>query len=232
MLAYLRRGRLTESPVFRDSPGPGFVRRLALGASLCAPLGAAAVLQIRGHRLDGAELHLAFGLLLAAPMAGLGVTRLIGAHFRYPQLGILLWVVMLCMAIGQSADRFREWPNSDALRLTLDRLVDGRGRYLSTIPDIPEYQQRSATNPAQWTTDAQNAVAAPDGSVQVGENGYRRALAEGWFDVVVVDTSRTGPVIAVIEDGLATSPHYRLLGGIPFSWRDGKGEYRIWVKQE
>ncbi|MER6994644.1 glycosyltransferase family 39 protein [Streptomyces sp. NPDC000410] len=101
-LAYALRARMNEWPPALRFGDPGRTWRVLLGVLLCGTALIAPVCQLQ----PGA------GLLFAAPMAGIGLTRLTGAHFRHPQMACLLWVVLLCLGMVRSAERFSSWPDA------------------------------------------------------------------------------------------------------------------------
>ena len=108
-ISYVRRSRMNESPLALRLGNPGRRRRALLGLLLCGTAVLAPAYQVHLGTVVSLFKHVGFGLLFAAPMAGVGVTRLVGAHFRYPQLGIMLWTAMLCLGIQQADWRFDVW---------------------------------------------------------------------------------------------------------------------------
>lgn len=226
--SYTRRGRMNESPLSWRLSGPGWRRRLVLGTVLCGSALLAPAYQAHLQTTQSLFKHVGFGLLFAAPMAGVGLTRLVGAHFRYPQLGILLWVVLLCLGLAQSQTRYYGWPDSSALVSTLRSRVDDKGHYLATAYEVPLYYLRDQTQRQQWTSTYNITYRDRKGHVHSGEDGYATAISEGYFDLVVLDGTTTKDTDAFIAARLDRSPHYRLLGVLRFS--NGWGSYRIWVK--
>ncbi|MEV4441915.1 glycosyltransferase family 39 protein [Streptomyces sp. NPDC049577] len=231
-VSYVRRGRMNESPRSLELTGPGWRWRALIGLLLCGTALIAPACQM--YVGDGESLykHVGLGLLFAAPMAGIGVSRLVGAHFRYPQLGIMLWVGMLCMGIAQSDWRFGVWPDSTHLVQALRPQVDGKGRYLSSAREVPLYYLRDRTSPGQWTSTSEISYKDPAGTVHTGKDGYRRALADGWFDIVVLDGlhTSTGEDLLIATE-LRSNPHYRLSATVPFKTSSGTGVYRIWTRR-
>ncbi|MFD0349132.1 glycosyltransferase family 39 protein [Kitasatospora aburaviensis] len=81
--AYVRRERMYESPE-DDEITATRLRRAALSITLC---GTALLIPVLYACLGTSGVmfrHLGFGMLFAAPLAGVGITRLVGAHFRNP----------------------------------------------------------------------------------------------------------------------------------------------------
>jgi hypothetical protein len=226
--SYTRRGRMNESPLSWRLSGPGWRRRLILGAVLCGSALLAPAYQAHLQTTQSLFKHVGFGLLFAAPMAGVGLTRLVGAHFRYPQLGILLWVVLLCLGLAQSQARYTVWPDSSALVATLKSRVDDKGHYLATAYEVPLYYLRDQTSQQQWTSTYNITYRDKKGHSHNGNDGYATAISEGYFDLVVLDGTTTKDTDAFVAAQLDKSAHYRLLGALRFP--NGLGSYRIWVK--
>ena len=226
---YVRRGRMHESPVSWRLTGPGRRWRTLLGVVLTGTALLAPAYQIHLHTSTSLFKHIGFGLFFAAPMAGVGVTRVVGAHFRYPQLGILLWVVLLCMGLSQSEWRFHVWPNSSQLVATLKTQVNDKGHYLGETYEVPVYYLRHQTSQRQWTSTYNITYQDKKGKTHTGRDGYTKAINDGYFDLVLLDGVSSHDTDTFLAHLLMKSPHYRLLGSIPFK-NAGTGEYRIWVK--
>ncbi|GAA3374440.1 DUF3824 domain-containing protein [Streptomyces sannanensis] len=229
-VSYLRRGRMNESPAALRQSVPGRCRRGLLGLLLCGTALLAPAYQIHLAASISLNKHLGYGLLFAAPMAGVGLVRLVGAHFRHPQFGIVIWVVMLCMGLAQSAERFASWPRATHLETLKEYLTDG-GRYLASTREIPMYYLRDRTSQDQWSSLYGIDYEGADGRRHTGPDGYRRAIADGWFDLVVLDGYATPEMDEVVAGALEGNEKYRLLAAVPFELSDGGGAYRIWVRR-
>jgi hypothetical protein len=169
-------------------------------------------------------------------MAGVGVTRLVGAHFRHPHFGPIIWVTLLVLGATQSQDLYRVWPDSTELVATLrSQLVPG-GHYLVEANSAPRYYLRAQTQPVQWTSTyaityrGNQGKRGNRGAPLTGEPGYRAAIADGYFDVVIFDRTATKELDNKLAAQLRTSPTYRLLTTLPFINSRGTGTYEIWVK--
>ena len=68
------------------APGGGRLRRALLGAVMVGSLLLAPAEQIRIHTFVSLQKHVGFGLLLAAPIIGVGLARIVGDHFRRAQV--------------------------------------------------------------------------------------------------------------------------------------------------
>ncbi|MFE0330467.1 glycosyltransferase family 39 protein [Streptomyces sp. NPDC058960] len=229
-ISYIRRSRMYESPLARRLDNPGWRYRALLGLLLCGTAVLAPAYQIHLGTVVSLFKHVGFGLLFAAPMAGVGVTRLMGAHFRYPQLGIMLWTAMLCLGISQADWRFGVWPNSSQMIKTIASHVDSKGHYLSSTPEVPVYYLRNKTSHRQWQSVFGMEYTSRKGKHYSGDEAYRAALREGEFNLVVLDGLTNPRVDDIIAGALKGNPHYRLLADLPFRNSSGTGRYRIWIK--
>lgn len=229
-LSYARRSRMYESPLARRLDDPGRRRRALLGLVLCGTALLAPAYQIYLGTSVSLFKHIGFGLLFAAPMAGVGVTRLVGAHFRYPQLGIMLWTAMLSLGIAQSEWRFGVWPDSTKMIAAIDSYVGPEGHYLSSTPEVPVYYLRDKTTQRQWASVFGMEYRDEKGTYHTGDAAYRAALREGEFDLIVLDGHTNPRVDDLVTDAVRGNPHYRLLANLPFRNSSGTGEYRIWIK--
>ncbi|MEU9214414.1 glycosyltransferase family 39 protein [Streptomyces sp. NPDC048415] len=229
-LAYARRGRLHESPTTARLGVPGRTWRALLGVLLCGTALLAPAYQIHLATSVALYKHIGFGLLFAAPMAGVGLTRLVGAHFRFPQLACVLWVATLCVGVTKSAEWFHSWPDSSRLNTVLrQHVIPGGGRYLAESRNTPVYYLRDITDQTHWSSLYYMAYTDAHGTAHYGKDGYRKALADGWFDMVVLDGVAVPELNPVITEAVRSSGKYRLLGSVPFG--ENNGRFRIWVKR-
>ncbi|MEU5534529.1 glycosyltransferase family 39 protein [Streptomyces sp. NPDC020362] len=228
-VAYAFRGRMNESPSAARLGVPGAVRRAVLGLLLCGTALLVLAWQLRltsAARPTGPGL----GLLFAAPMAGVGLTRLGGAHFRHAQLACALWVAALCVGTTGATAWFTSWPEASRLTTTLRQYVTpGAGHYLASTPSIPAYYLRDITDRTRWTSLGHVRYRDARGTLHHGADGYRRALADGWFDLVVLDGAAAPRMDPVVAAAVRDSGRYRLLGAARSSENDGR--YRIWVRR-
>lgn len=227
---YLRRPRMGEAAAEYDSRGPGWRWRLLLGSLLTGAAILAPAYQIHLHTGVSLHKHIGYGLLFAAPMAGVGLTRIVGAHFHYPQLGILIWVTLLVLGISQSRTRYEYWPDSRPVVAVLHSQLRPDGHYLAESKWVALYYLRTRTRPAQWTGTYTIGYTPRRGRHLTGAAGFRAALADGYFDVVELDGTDTPDLDRVLAADLRTNPHYRLLTRLPYRTSAGQGAYDVWVK--
>ena len=231
-VSYLRRERLGEVPrTIGDDDRPR-LWRLALGLLLCGTAVLAPAYHVHLHTGVSLHKHIGYGLLFAAPMAGVGLNRIMGAHFRYPQLAIVSWVTLLTLGISQSQYLYHGWANSTQMIATLRQELKPNGRYLVEKDAVPKYYLRTETTPEQWTSTYFIDYTDRSGERLYGERGYRAALRDGYFDIIVLNWTVTKELDNVLARQLRTNDKYRMLGKIPYQTTYGKGHHEIWVKAQ
>jgi len=230
--SYFWRERLGEVPRPRRNDDRARPWRLALGLSLCSTALLAPAYQMHLHTGVSLHKHIGYGLLFAAPMAGVGLSRIMGAHFRYPQLAIVSWVTLLTLGINQSQHLYHGWADSAQMVATLRPKLEPKGRYLVENDAVPKYYFRTETAPEQWTSTYSINYLDRSGGQLSGERGYRAALSDGYFDVIVLNWTVTKELDDTLAKELRANNKYRMLGRIPFRTSYGKGYYAIWVKAQ
>ncbi|MFS4092674.1 hypothetical protein [Streptomyces sp. AF1A] len=209
-VGYVRRARMGEMP-WAEGSAPGAIRRSALGLTMCATALLAPLYQAWLGNGSSLHIHVGFGLLFAVPMAGLGISRMMGAHFRYPQIGIMIYVAALVIGMAQTRELY-EPPDSAGLVGALSKVVDDKGSYLTDEPEISAYYLRARTSPGQWHRAERGQALAAE-------------VKKGSYDAIVLRT-------ASVPEALRGSGKYRLLGVVRASGKDGgRAPYRIWVKR-
>ena len=131
----------TESGERIALPGGRF-RRIALGVVLTGTALLAPADQIHLHTLTALQKHVGFGLFFAAPMAGVGLARIIGDHFRRAQVGIAIWGGALVLGMVQANNLFNAWPNSAVFTRDMARYLQPHARYLVEVDEVPIYYLR------------------------------------------------------------------------------------------
>ena len=168
---YVRHARLGEAPGMTDAHDPGRLWRLTFGLLLCGTALLAPAYQMYLHTGVSLHKHIGYGLFFAAPMAGVGITRLVGAHFRHPQLGILVWVTLLVLGLTQSENLYHAWPDSTQVVATLESQLKPNGRYLVEANSVARYYLRDKTRPEQWTSTYTITYTDRKGRKRSGESG-------------------------------------------------------------
>lgn len=212
--------------------------RLLLGGLLSATALLAPAYQMHLHTGTSLHKHVGFGLLFAAPMAGVAMSRLVGAHFRRPELAIVGWVVLLVLGLAQSQDRYHVWPDTTRLIATLRPQLAPDRHYLVGANWVPQYYLRADSRPDQWTSTYSIDYTDRRGRHLTGEAGYRAAVADGYFDVLVLNPT-AGGVDRTLARRLRGDARYRLLAALPYRQSTGgafyrvsygTGSFQVWVK--
>jgi hypothetical protein len=227
-VAYALRPR-TEPDELIAEPG-GTLRRAALGIVLAGTALLAPAEQIHLQTSVSLQKHIGFGLFFAAPIAGVGLVRIMGDHFRRVQLGIAVWAVALTLGMTQATALYSGWPNSTQFVQDLsDNLAPG-AHYLVEAPEVPIYYLlgNPDAQPDQFTstynigyTDVQ------EGKFLTGDAGYVAAIKAGYFKVVSYNYLSTPAVDRVLASTLETDRSYQLEDVIPIP-ADGSYQY-VWV---
>jgi hypothetical protein len=230
-VAYARRVR-TE-PDEQIAPAGGPVRRVALGAVLTGTALLAPAYQLHLHTDVSLHKHVGFGLFFAAPMAGLGLARLVGDHFRRPQVGIAVWSAALALGMMHSARLYHGWPSSGPFVQALSAYLKPGGRYLVEVPEVPLYylEGRADAKASQFYSTFEITYPAGHGRVLTGTKGFTAAIRGGYFHVIAYSGDVTPAADAVIAKTLARSRAYRLDAVVHLSDSDGPVTYDIWVKR-
>ena len=207
-------------------------RRMALGVVLGGTAVATLAAQLRLNTDVSLDTHAAFGLFFAAPMAGVGLARLVGDHFRRAQIGIVVWAAALVLGLSQSSQLFGSWPDSSALVGELTRYLQPGARYLVENDDVAIYYLigRQDAQPDQFTSTYFISYRARDGQVLTGTPGYLAALRAGYFQVVIYDSTVTPALDKSLAAALEANPLYRLAGAVPENARDFRATCYVWVR--
>ncbi|MCZ0985873.1 glycosyltransferase family 39 protein [Streptomyces diastatochromogenes] len=232
-VTYARTARLSEIPGWRRAV-PGRRWRTCLGVLLTGTALLAPAYQIHLQTETSLQKHIGFGLFFAAPMAGVGITRLMGAHFKFPQWAIAIGVVALTLGLSQSAAYFGSWPDTRYLIPQLSYTVRPGQHWLGDPKEGPVYylsrERRSSYQ--DWTSFFFIDYKAPDGRHLSGVPGYRAAVRAGYFDGVVLNYSGGLPAAQeAVRQEMRTSGRYRLTSSLPYRTSTGGGHFEIWVRQ-
>jgi hypothetical protein len=212
-------------------PGSGH-RRIAVGVVLTGTAVLTLLDQLYLNTDVSLDTHLAFGLFFAAPMAGVGLARLVGDHFRRAQIGIAVWAVALILGLAQSSQLFGSWPNSSTLVMELSRYLAPHDRYLVENDNVAIYYlmgNRDA-QPDQFTSTYFMAYRTPKGQLLTGTPAYLAALQAGYFQVVIYDSSVTAPLDKTLAAALESDPRYRLAGTVPENAPDFRTTCYVWIR--
>jgi hypothetical protein len=207
-------------------------RRTALGIVLAGT----ALLALADHLYLNTDnlldTHLCFGLFFAAPMAGVGLARLVGDHFRRAQIGVVIWAAALVLGLAQATQAFGSWPDSSTQVMELSRYLGPSDRYLVENDNVAIYylMGNPDAQPDQFTSTYFMAYRTPKGQLLTGTPAYLAALQAGYFKVVIYDSSVTPALDRSLAATLESDPRYRLAGAVPEDARDFRTTCYVWIR--
>ncbi|MDH6122257.1 4-amino-4-deoxy-L-arabinose transferase-like glycosyltransferase [Kitasatospora sp. GAS204A] len=212
--------------------GGGRPGRLALGLLLTGTALLAPAYQIHLHTLTSLHKHVGYGLFFAAPMAGYALSRLLGSRLRDPRrLGLALAACLAVAGLGiqQSADLFRQWPDASGLVQVLRAQVrPTTGRYLAEESEVPRYYLRDLVQPYQWSGTYFFEYTDQQGRHYSGAPAYRAAIADRYFDLIVLRYGPTAALDRQIDGDLTAGRGYQLIATVPAESGYGTGTWFVW----
>lgn len=215
------------------APAGGRLRRAALGALLAATAFLAPAYQAHLHTDVSLQKHIGFGLFFAAPLAGVGLARLVGDHFHRPQVGVGLWSLALVLGMAQSQGLYGAWPPAAPLVRAMSPYLRSGAKYLVEVPEVPIYylEGQADAQPVQFWSTYNITYIDSRGQTLTGNAGFQAAIEAGFFRIVAYDGTTTPAADAVIARALRSSRHYRLATVV--NERDSAGPLRfyIWVEE-
>jgi hypothetical protein len=219
-----------NEPGEQIAPGGSRLRRIMLGAVLAGSAMLAPAEQIRIYTLVSLYKHIGFGLFFAAPIAGVGLARVVGDHFRRAQVGIAIWGATLALGMTQANNLFNAWPNSSKFVADMSVHLRPGARYLVEVDEVPIYYLRhhSDAQPDQFTSTYFIGYVDQQGKYVTGNAAYVAAIKAGYFQMVGYNYQTTPSVDGVLARTLATSSFYRLAAAIP-NGNDSVTQY-LWVR--
>ncbi len=124
------------------APAGSRLRRVLLGLVLTGTALLAPAYQAHLHTDISFLKHIGFGLFFAAPMAGVGLARIMGDHFRRPQIGIAVWGLALLLGMTEATHLFGAWGERDRLRQGVLRPAEAGGQVSGRDPRGPDLLPR------------------------------------------------------------------------------------------
>ena len=228
-VAYGIRARTEPGELVADAAGRAW--RVTLGIVMTGTALLAPVDQIHIHTLTSLWKHIGFGLFFAAPFAGIGLTRIIGDHFRRAQVGIAIWGAALVIGMTQANDLFDGWPDSGPFVPVLAHYLQPGARYLVEVDEVPIYYLRNHADaqPDQFTSTYFIGYHDRQGQYLTGNAGFVAAIKANYFKVVAFDGQVTPALDNVLARTLRANPAYRLAAAIPVNGHTVT--YYVWVRR-
>ncbi|RAG85389.1 hypothetical protein DN069_12075 [Streptacidiphilus pinicola] len=179
--------------------------------------------------------HVGFGLLFAAPVAGLGLASAARLNTARAVPGFALGVCVLLAFYANHAvtPMYGGWPDSSGEVSALRPLV-GPGsnqRYLVEENEVPRYYLAARTEPYEWLTTYYFQYTTKSGTSLTGLPAYRAAIHDGYFNLVVLDYGPTAALDRQLKAALRADPAgYRLVASVPGRTSHGTQTYDIWQR--
>ena len=224
--------RVRTEPEEKIAPAGGRFRRAALGTVLTATALLAPAYQAHLHTDISFLKHIGFGLFFAAPMAGFGLARVMGDHYRRPQIGIAVWSLALVLGMVQSSYLFRQWPSSGPFVTAFAKYCKPNARYLVEVPEVPIYylMGEKDAQPRQFTSTFFIDYFNSKGQLLTGPEGFTAAVQDGYFQVIAYSNTVTLAADGSLAKALKASHQYYLAQQVNLSDVFGPVRYEIWVK--
>jgi len=215
----------------------GHGRSTALAAALLSTTLAATALlapayQMHLHTLTSLQKHVGFGLLFAAPIGGVFLAALLRVGSRDPRrlgLALVISLSLMAAALKQSSTLYQQWPNTaalvDAIRTQVRPVT---GRYLAEEDEVTRYYTRDLTEPYQWYGTYTFTYTDKAGQVLTGVPAYKQAIAEQYFQIIILRYGPTAALDLQIDPQLKAQKGYTLIDVVPADSSYGNGDYYIW----
>jgi 4-amino-4-deoxy-L-arabinose transferase-like glycosyltransferase len=212
--------------------------RILLATTLAATALLATLYQAHLHKMQSLHKHLGFGLMFAAPLAGMAIASLDrlqdrDARRRLPGLALGITAVLALYAGHAVKPLYDGWPNSSAMVDVIRPLVhDGHERYLAEENEVPRYYLRDKTQPYEWFTTFFFTYTAKSGQSLGGTDAYQAALKDHYFNLVILDHGPTSALDDQLDKTLkAPGSGYRLVAAVPGQTSHGPQIYEIWSSE-
>ncbi|HEV3383149.1 MAG TPA: glycosyltransferase family 39 protein [Trebonia sp.] len=230
-VAYARRPR-TEPGELIGPPGQR-ARRVLLGIVLSGTMFLAPLYQMHLHTDVSLQKHIGFGMFFAAPLAGVGLVRIVGDHFRRPHLGIALWSAALALGISQSWSLYHDWPSSGPFVSALSPYLSRNASYLVEVPEVPIYYLEGlpGAQPGQFSSTYDIAYTDSQGQVLTGNAGFSAAVRAGAFKVIAYTDTVTPAADNAIQQAIEESRGYKLVKVVHLTDANGPLDYYVWLKR-
>ncbi|HTJ72845.1 MAG TPA: glycosyltransferase family 39 protein [Actinospica sp.] len=208
------------------------VMRLLLSLSLACTALLAPAYQLHLHTATSLQKHVGFGLLFAAPVAGVALAALLRVGARDPRrllAGLMVCLALTWAAIVQSTQLYDGWPNSSQMVTDLKTQVRPvTDRILAEEDEVPRYYLSDLTQPYQWYSTFSFTYTTKKGQVLSGVPAYQQAIADQYFGLIVLRFGPTAALDNTIDPPLLAQKGYTLIAKVKDSDEYGTGYYWIW----
>ena len=205
---------------------------LLFGSSLLAP-----AYHLYKGELVSLDKHIAFAVFFAMPLAGYTVAhlasgfRLHSSINRYILSALAIYLIVFSLGLQEAQNIYAGWaPSSDLTYLLRTQVRPAGGRYLVEDFDVSRYYLQDVTYPWQWNSLDFFSYTDKQKHQLLGEDAYRSAIREGYFDVVELSYGYNAHLAFAIDGDMKASKNYDLVTKIPYHNSYGDGYFWIWRK--
>jgi Dolichyl-phosphate-mannose-protein mannosyltransferase len=215
------------------APAGSRLRRILLGLVLTGTALLAPLYQAHLHTDVSFLKHIGFGLFFAAPMAGVGLARIMGDHFRRPQIGIAVWGLALLLGMTEATHLFGDWGNETAFVKAFSTQLKPGAKYLVEIPEVPIYylEGNKEAQAQQFSSTFVLVYQNPKGVVLSGTTAYEAAIQNNYFQVVAYEGFTTPATDNAIASELKKNKNYTKVTVVSDSTKYHDGTFTIWVRK-
>lgn len=215
------------------APAGSRLRRILLGLVLTGTALLAPLYQAHLHTDVSFLKHIGFGLFFAAPMAGVGLARIMGDHFRRPQIGIAVWGLALLLGMTEATHLFGAWGNETTFVKAFSKELKPGAKYLVEIPEVPIYylEGNKEAQAQQFSSTFVLVYQNPKGVVLSGTTAYEAAIQNNFFQTVAIEGFTTPATDNAIESELAKNKNYTKVTVVSDSTKYHDGTFTIWVRK-
>jgi hypothetical protein len=209
----------------------GMLPRVLLGCAMAGTVLLPVAYQAHLHTDVSLQKHVGFGLVFAAPVAGVALASLLRAGARDPRrlgLSVALCLGLTAGSMQQSSRLYASWPDSSAMIQILRTQVRPGERILAEENEVPRYYLADLTQPYQWYGTYAFTYTTKSGQTLSGVPAYEQAIADKYFTLIVLRYGPTSGLDHQIDGPLDTGKTYQLIAKIPDSDAFGSGYYYVW----
>lgn len=213
--------------------GLSFSRRRVLSGLLLASIAIAPAFHLWKAEPISLQKHIGYSLFFAAPLAGYGLIRLMKGTRLQRYVAVVLALLAIALGLEQAYQYYRDWPNDRALIAALRTQGIPAGRMLVEDRDVVRYELGDwrVDAPRQYTDLYDFAYVDAAGQHLSGEGAYRAAIAEQYFDLILLRYGPNRITDEAIDDALHDGGRYELVATIPYTTRSNSGTYWVWRKE-
>jgi len=131
--------------------------------------------------------------------------------------------------MSQAYDNFHAWPDSRGLVAAVRPYVNAHGRYLADTYEVPVYELGKDTSYRQWNSTYTIDYTARSGRHLTGAAGFKAAVADRHFTLIVLDRGNPTGESTTVRDALVHSTGYRLIGTVPYATGWGSSRFELWA---